>query len=138
MIYKFTKFDEGKYFCRTILSNGDYFHFYYYIIRVTNNAVACRYFAYVPEMVKYDARSERDMINHPNTTLWKRTDHETRMNIKERRKWQFKVINVKCDIPDLVQQNPLDLILLDFFKYPSKYLTKKQRQILEIKDEIKE
>ena len=105
MVYKITKSDEGKYFFSSLETNeGEYFCIYHYVVRVSKlgQVVACRTYGYIHD------------IFYPE------------------RKWKFEIMKVdklSC-FPDLVQVNPLNLVVLGHFRRPSRYLTKKQRQAL--------
>ena len=97
--------EQGKYFvCEAKGDRGDFF-IYCYILKVVGNVVAYKWLLFVNGMERIE-------------------------NNEWMKKWRFNVGKKDLLSKDLVPCYPLQLILLNFFKAPSKYISKKQRSII--------
>lgn len=122
-MHNITKSDEGTFLHKSQVIGGDRFHSYYYLIKVADCTVACRCFFYCTAMINFWIQEEL-RLNTFNELI----GHKYR---KKNEKWVFEIRPIEYFDSDLEHENPLELIALNYFKTPSRYLTKKQQQMLE-------
>jgi hypothetical protein len=121
MGYRFTKLDEGKFFQETLKCGEDHIKCFYYVIRVLKHVVVSRRFLYIKGMFRLYSTD-------PNSNHW--IDVFWRKRGKESRCWEFYIIDIDHISANIVQSYPLELVVLGYFRKPTKYLTKRQQQMM--------
>jgi len=95
--------EPGKYFVCIVEGNRGSFLIYCYILKIIGNIVVYRWLLYVDGMDKI-------------------------VNNKWLKRWNFNIGKKDVLSKELVLCYPLQLVLLNFFKAPSEYFSKKQRE----------